>query len=180
MQPPEFDRPTGRLAQIIDTAWQLLGTHPWEHLSTRMLADALGIKAPSLYKHVRTRENIAAHLAARALLDLGQQLHRSLEDDGGASQLLATYRVIATDNPHIYRPLTGTQFPRSKLPDGLEDWAGTPFYLAASRGDPLRGQALWAFAHGMAILEIDARFAGGGDGAPATGVWEIGDRALGN
>ena len=36
-------------------------------------------------------------------------------------------------------------------------WAGEPFRLAT--GDPYRGQALWAFAHGMVVLEIDRRFA---------------------
>lgn len=179
MSYPEFEHPTGRLAEIIDTAWRLLDTHPWEQLSTRTLADALGIKAPSLYKHVRTREDIATHLATRALLDLGQQLHRSLTDGGGAGQLLATYRRIATSQPNVYRLLTGTEFPRARLPRGLEEWAGTPFHLAAGR-DPVRGQALWAFAHGMAILEINARFAGTTDGSPAAGVWEAGAHALGS
>lgn len=176
MTRPEVDQPTGRLAQIIDAAWQLLATHPWETVSTRSLATTLGIKAPSLYKHVRTREEIATHLATRALLELGEQLYQALGNGGGASELLGVYRAIAVQHPHLYRLLTGTDFPREQLPAGLEDWAGTPFYLAADR-DSVRGQALWAFAHGMASLEIDARFTG--TGAPAAGVWEVGARELG-
>lgn len=179
MTRPAIDQPTGRLAQIIDAAWQLLATHPWEDISTRSLATTVGIKAPSLYKHVRTREDIATHLTTRALMELGEQLYQSLENGGGASELLATYREIVVQNPHLYRLLTGTDFPRDQLPAGLEEWAGTPFYLAAGR-DPVRAQTLWAFAHGMAILEIDARFAGTADGSPAAGAWEAGAHALGS
>lgn len=178
MTRPAFDQPTGRLAQIIDAAWQLLATYPWGDISTRALATAVNIKAPSLYKHVRTREDIATHLAARALVELGEQLYQSLENGGGASNLLATYREIAVEHPHPYRLLTGTDFPRDHLPPGLEEWAGTPFYLAAG-SDPVRAQALWAFAHGMSTLEIDARFTGTADGSPAAGVWEVGAHALG-
>lgn len=67
--------------------------------------------------------------------------------------------------------------PRELLPEGLETWVGTPFYLVTGH-DPIKGQALWAFAHGMAILEIDARFAGPSNGSPADGVWEIGALAF--
>ncbi|MGP6173334.1 TetR/AcrR family transcriptional regulator [Corynebacterium sp. A21] len=178
MQAPHFDAPTGRLAEIIDTARDLLEVHDWPKLSTRMLADTLGIKAPSLYKHVRHKEDIAAHLATAAFIELGGALHRSLESGGGAVELLAEYRRRAKSQPHLYRLLTGTGFPREQLPEGLEEWAGTPFFLAAGQ-DPIRGQALWAFAHGMAILEIDGRFAGPDGDSPAVGAWEAGAQALG-
>ena len=71
-----------------------------------------------------------------------------------------TYRAIAVGSPYAYELLTGREFPRELLPAGLEDWAGEPFYLNAGK-DPVRGQALWAFAHGMAVLEIHSRFHGG-------------------
>lgn len=179
MTAPHFKAPTGRLAEIIDTARQLLEVYDWPRLSTRMLAESLGIKAPSLYKHVRNKEDIAAHLATAAFIELGSALHHSLENGGDALELLAEYRRMAISHPNLYQLLTGTEFPRDRLPDGLEQWAGTPFLLAAGQ-DPIRGQALWAFAHGMAVLEIDGRFAGPGNGSPAIGVWEEGARALGN
>ncbi|BAV23116.1 transcriptional regulator [Corynebacterium glutamicum] len=140
----------------------------------RTLAAELNIKAPSLYKHVKTREDIAAHIATKAFIQLGQSLHEHCES---VEDLLAEYRSMARENPNIYRLLTSSEFPRELLPEGLETWAVTPFYLVTGH-DPIKDQALWAFAHGMAILEIDARFAGPNNGSPADGVWEIGARAL--
>lgn len=164
------DPPTGRLADIVDTAWWLVETHGWANVSMRNLATELNIKAPSLYKHVKTREDIAAHIATKAFIQLGQRLHAH---SGSLEDLLAEYRFMARENPNIYRLLTSSDFPRDLLPEGLETWAGTPFYLVTGE-DPVKAQALWAFAHGMAILEIDARFAGANNGSPADGVWEIG------
>lgn len=70
--------------------------------------------------------------------------------------LLTTYRRHGTENPNLYRLSTAGPLPRGALPDGLEEWAGAPFFLVT--GDPHRAQALWAFAHGMVTLEIDDRF----------------------
>lgn len=175
MDIPDFPRPVGRLAEIIDAAAELLERKGWEQVSTRALADTIGIKAPSLYKHVRGKQEIAALLAARVFLELGTELFRVLDEGGDTAGMLRRYRELALERPNHYRLLTGTDFPRSLLPEGLEEWAGTPFYRAAGQ-DPVRAQALWGFAHGMAILEIDGRFSPGG--APAEGVWEVGATAL--
>ena len=55
----------------------------------------------------------------------------------------------------------GPDLPRAELTPGLENWAGEPFFRAT--GEPQRAQALWAFAHGMVVLEIDHRFLPGSD-----------------
>lgn len=174
---PFVPAPEGRLAEIVEIAGQLLDDYGWEHVSTRLIAEEMGIKAPSLYKHIHSREAIAAHLATDALSAFGDELYAALDAGDGSVVLLARYRELALARPHLYRLMTGQDFPREDLPTGLEEWAGTPFYLAAG-DDPVRAQALWAFAHGMAALEINERFAG--DGLPAAGVWEAGSRALGN
>lgn len=175
MDIPDFPQPTGRLAEIIDTASHLLESHGWAQLSTRALAKALGIKAPSLYKHVSGKDEIAALLSAGALLEMGTALHQVLDSGGDAEAMLARYRALALTRPNHYRLVTSDEFSRRLLPEGLEEWAGTPFYRAAGE-DSIRAQALWAFAHGMAILEIDQRFAP--KGTPAEGVWAAGARAL--
>lgn len=144
-----------------NAASELLETEGWAQGSVRALADAIGIKAPSLYKHLRGKEYIAALIAAQAFRALGTRLHQVIDGDGDALALLRSYRALALERPHHYRLFTGGEFPRESLPAGLEDWAGTPFYLATGR-DPARAQALWAFAHGRAILEIDGRFAPSG------------------
>ena len=75
--------------------------------------------------------------------------------------LLAAYRSVAVTHPNLYRLTTSSSFPRGSLLAGLEDWAGEPFFLAT--GEPYLAQALWAFAHGTMILELDGRFVPGSD-----------------
>jgi hypothetical protein len=75
--------------------------------------------------------------------------------------VLRAYREQGLQHPHLYRLTTAGPLDRSALPPGLEDWAGEPFFLAT--GEPHRAQALWSFAHGMVVLELDGRFPEGSD-----------------
>ena len=70
--------------------------------------------------------------------------------------MLAAYRTYARAHPNLYRLATAGPLPRGDLPAGLEDRAGEPFL--AVTGDAHRAQALWAFTHGMVVLELDGRF----------------------
>jgi len=74
----------------------------------------------------------------------------------GLGELLATYRRSGLAQPNLYRLATSGRLPREDLTPGLEEWAGEPFLLAT--GEPHLAQALWSFAHGMVILEIDGRY----------------------
>ena len=73
-----------------------------------------------------------------------------------AASLLAAYRSFQPRPPQPVPPEHQRHSRQGGSPDGLEDWAGEPFLLAT--GDSHRAQALWSFAHGMVILEIDGRF----------------------
>jgi AcrR family transcriptional regulator len=130
-------------------------------LTMRSVADELRIKAPSLYKHVAGKGAIEAELIAAAMREIGQALHDSLAGGGSIVDLLAAYRAAARAHPNLYRLATAGTLPREQLPAGLEDWAGEPFLTVT--GEPHRAQALWSFAHGMVILELDGRFPAGSD-----------------
>jgi len=151
----------GRAHDIVGAARTVLERDGAAGLTMQAVADALGIKAPSLYKHVAGKQAIEVALAAAALTEMGHALHDAIErapsDAGEAvASLLRAYRTQALANPNMYRLATAGPLPRSQLPEGLEDWAGEPFLLIT--GDAHRAQALWAFAHGMVILELDGRF----------------------
>lgn len=153
--PDEFDplrTLTPRARQIVDAARDLLERDGWDAVTMRVLADEIGIRASSLYKHFASKDAVKAVLVAVALAESGAALRptRTVE------QLLARYRRIARDNPNLYRLTTVGPLDRSALPGGLEEWSGAPFFEVT--GDPHAAQALWAAAHGMAILEIDGRF----------------------
>ncbi|HEX6425374.1 MAG TPA: TetR-like C-terminal domain-containing protein [Acidimicrobiales bacterium] len=133
-------------------------------VTMQSVAAELGIRAPSLYKHVAGRHAIEVELVADALHEAGAALHAALDDAAPAAAvtaLLAAYRDHALANPDMYRLATTGPLPRHELPAGLEDWAGVPFLEVT--GDPTLAQALWSFAHGMVILELDGRFPEGSD-----------------
>ncbi len=161
--PPPTDR-SDRAAEIVATARRILEDEGQDALTMRRLAEDVGIRAPSLYKHFANKREVEAALVEEALREMGAALHGAAHRPGRrgpVGAVLDAYRTVALGGPHLYRLATGPDLPRDLLPDGLEDWAGEPFYLVT--GDPHRAQALWAFAHGMAVLEIEDRFTPGSD-----------------
>ncbi len=162
--PPIAPRPepgprTDRISQIVAAARGLVEAEGAEALTMRRLADELGIKAPSLYNHLPGRDAVVAQLVDETLFLTGEQMHAAVTapgPGGPVSALLVAYRGFGRDHPNLYRLVTTGNLPRSALTPGLEQWAGEPFYRAT--GEPYRAQALWAFAHGTLILEIDGRF----------------------
>ncbi len=153
--PEEFDPVlllTPRAREVLDAARTVLERQGWDSLTMRTLADELGIAAPSLYKHFASKDALKTQLVALALKENGE----ALRPVSTVAKLVRNYRALATANPQLYRLSTSGPLDRAALPPGLEEWSGTPFFEAA--GDPHRGQALWASAHGMVILELDGRF----------------------
>jgi AcrR family transcriptional regulator len=130
----------------------------------RRLAEELSIRAPSLYKHFSAKAALEAALIEDALFDIGDVTHRVLHESAPGDHLenlLGTYRRYCRAHPNLYRLATSGRLPRPSLPAGLEDWAGNPWFVVT--GDGSLAQALWSFAHGMVILELDDRYPPGSD-----------------
>lgn len=145
-------------------ARRILEEHGVGALTMRRLAAAVGMQAPSLYKHFPTKRAVEAALIEQGMLEFGNALHATLSTPGRGGpvrSLLDAYRKEAVASPALYRLATAGPLPREELPPGLEEWAGEPFLVAT--GDPWRAQALFSFAHGMVILELDDRFPQGSD-----------------
>jgi AcrR family transcriptional regulator len=139
---------------------RLLETEGPSALTMRRVAAELGIQAPSLYKHLPDKASLEALLVEDGLREMGAALHASQSrgtPQGAVRRLLQAYRRHALAHPALYRLVTQGPLDRASLPAGLEEWAGQPFWLAVGRR-PFVAQALWAAAHGMAVLEIDGRF----------------------
>jgi AcrR family transcriptional regulator len=163
-EPHQYPR---RAAEIIAAARVLLEAEGRDALTMRRLGQALGIRAPSLYKHFPGKHAVEAALIEIGLAEMGEALHRAVSDPGArhgggaVGSVLATYRAESLARPNLYRLASSGQLPRGELTPGLEDWAGEPWFLAA--GDPFLAQAMWSFAHGMVILELDQRYPAGSD-----------------
>lgn len=165
--PPAEPVRTARVESIVARARVLVEDAGWEALSMRILADDLGIRAPSLYKHLSGKEELRTLLLTDVFIEIGtrcrEAVHGAAARDGESAvgALLAVYRSGARGSAELYRLATTGPLDRAALPPGLEEWAGSPFFEVT--GDPVRAQALWASAHGLAILEVDGRFPPGSD-----------------
>ena len=123
----------------------------------RKLADRLGVRAPSLYKHVAGKESLQAAVIASGLDELGDALSAAAQTaDEPLVAIAHEYRRFALAHPHLYRLMTEQPLPRHLLPPGLEARAAAP--LIAVTGDLDGARAVWAFAHGMCQLELVGRF----------------------
>lgn len=156
---PELTARSERATEIVAAARRILEEEGADALTMRRLAAAVDMRAPSLYRHFPTKRAVEVALIEQGMLEFGRSLHAALSArgcGGAVRSILDAYRKEALANPGMYRLATAGPLPREDLPPGLEAWAGEPFYLAT--GDPWRAQALFAFAHGMVILELDERF----------------------
>ena len=125
----------------------------------RRLADAVGIRAPSLYKHVADKAELEARLQERALLQMGAALRRAGDDP---SAVASTYRRFALAHPGMYTLATAGRLARDRIAPGVEDWSAAPL-VALVDGDEHRARLLWAAAHGLVVLELADRFPPGSD-----------------
>jgi len=180
--PGELDRPaeppirTMRVAEAVAAARRILEVEGADALTMRRLADEMGIQAPSLYKHFSSKADLELLLIEDALFDVGDATHRALHDPGHNStvlNLLVTYRAFSLSHPNLYRLATAGPLVRHRLPRGLEEWAGNPWFVVT--GDASLAQALWSLAHGMVILELDDRYPPGSD---LDGTWRAGAAAF--
>lgn len=169
------ERLTARAREIVTTARTLLEESGPAALTMRALADHLGIKAPSLYKHFPDKQAVEVELIAQLLAESAEALESAEAREPGSLPALAeAYRTYALAHPHLYCLATERPLPREFLPAGLEDRAAAPL-MRVCGGDPDLARATWAFAHGMVILEIHGRFPGDAD---LDAAWKRGTRTL--
>lgn len=147
-----------RAGQIVEAARELVERGGSQALTMRALAERLGIRAPSLYKHFPDKSAVEARLIALALTDLGT----ALDEAGDALVALGrAYRAYALAHPHLYRLMSAGPLPRDLLPAGVEERAASP--LLRIVGDEAGARAVWGLAHGLVMLELDGRFPPGAD-----------------
>jgi AcrR family transcriptional regulator len=165
---------TGRARQIVDAAREILEREGREALTMRRLGEAVGMRAPSLYKHFPDKAAVEVALMDVGFEMMADRLEAAIVAEGPSLAALAkAYRRFATGHPHLYRLVTAGVLPRDRLRPGVEARAATP--LVRVTGDAHLARAAWAFAHGMVILEIDGRFPPDAD---LDAAWDAGIAAL--
>ena len=141
----------------------------------RRLAERLGMRAPSIYKHFTSKEALEAALVSDGFREQGAMFQTALEDsDEPLAAMADAYRRYARRHPHLYRLMYDRSLDRALLEAGSEESAVVPVVEAAG-GDRDLARAAFAFAHGMAILELNRRFPPDAD---LEAAWRRGIRAL--
>lgn len=160
-----------RRDDIVAAGRDLLETHGEDSLTMRAVADRLGIRAPSLYKHLADKAELEVALVAQGLTEQAELFEAAAASEPDpVAAIAADYRAWATRHPHLYRLMHDRPLPRERLPEGLEMRAIAPL-LTALGGDRTRARAAWAFAHGMVALELAGRFP---DDADLAAAWAVG------
>ena len=141
-----------RREEIVRAASELLESEGRSGLSTRRLASQLGMRAPSLYKHVPDNAALEAEIIAEGPRELGDTFAATGSEipaqAGAYPGSLSTTPSLRTDDA---QPL-----PRDRLSGGLEQQVSRP--IIGASGDEHPARAARAAAHGLASLELARRF----------------------
>ena len=147
--------------EIVDAARELVEREGPSALTLRALAARVGVRAPSLYKHLPGKDELEARVVDAVLGDLS----RSLDQAKGLEGIAHAYRRFALARPHLYRLVASSPAASERF-----ELAAAPPLLRVL-GSARRARAAWAFMHGMADLELAGRF---GTDADVEAAWEAG------
>jgi len=144
--------------KIVRAARELLEQEGPDALSMRRIGERIGIRASSIYEHLRDKQALEAALISLGFEEQAEMFARAVHrSDDPLASLTAAYRDFARRQPHLYRLMTERPLRRDLLAPGVEAAAAMPL-LDATGGDLEQARAFWAFAHGMIILELNQRF----------------------
>lgn len=166
--PSQVDQQT-----IVQKAWEMIEAEGADQLSLAKLAGELGIKAPSLYRHVGNKASLMQAVNMLTAQHLFAALEAGLQsaEDEPVAQLTAVfnaYRTFAHHHPRTYvQAMTNNMEDQRPDENALEQMAipyqeimagvsGSTQSLAALRG------AL-ALIHGFVMLELHGQLRRGGD-----------------
>jgi AcrR family transcriptional regulator len=157
---------------VIDEAERLVDEVGWSHLTLAALAQRLGVRQPSLYKHIAGMDALQRSIAIRAKNELAGVLGRAAvgraRGDGLAAMAHA-YRAWALEHPGRYASAQ-----RAAVPGDADDAVASANVVQVAvdvmAGFDLRDddaidaiRALRAALHGFVTLET-----GGGFGLPVS------------
>jgi AcrR family transcriptional regulator len=163
-----------RAQEVVAVGRRVLEAEGPDALTMRRIADELGIRAPSLYKHLPHKGALESAIVADGFAEAAAAFEAAVDGAGDPLTAFVTaYRAFVSAHPHLYRLMTTRPLLRELLPAGLEARAAAPLLRAV--GGPARARAAWAFLHGMSILELDGRFPADATTEPA---WQEGIAAF--
>ncbi|MEU6605834.1 WHG domain-containing protein [Streptomyces shenzhenensis] len=155
-------------ASVTEAGATLVDEIGFAQLSMGLVAERLGVRTPSLYKHVSSQADLAHRIAVLAATELGDAIRDATQGRAGGDALAAAAQAMRTyvrEHPGRYAALN------SARPDGPDD----PFVPASARAldslsavlrgyhlDPAQEihalRMLRSTLHGFATLEVTGGF----------------------
>jgi AcrR family transcriptional regulator len=158
-------------AAIVAAARDLLEAGGPDAITMQAVAARVGIRAPSLYKHVASRSALLRVVAEDAMAEIGAEIAsaaRTGDATADVRSMAFAFRAWAHGAPNAYRNLFGP-FPGDDRPStGLGAAAVAPLLDACTRlVGPARAldaaRLLTAYVHGFTNMELAGGFGLGGD-----------------
>ncbi len=105
--------------RVIRAAGEMADEHGWSHLTLAGLATRLGVRQPSLYKHIDSLDGLHRGISVLAKRELGEVVSRAAVGRSGRDALVAVclaYRAWVHTHPGRYAATV-----RAPAADDLED-----------------------------------------------------------
>ncbi|QAY74344.1 TetR/AcrR family transcriptional regulator [Agromyces protaetiae] len=160
------------LPTIVAAASGILDRDGLDGLTMQAVATAVGVRAPSLYKRVRSRDELIRLVAESVAADLGAALDRAEADSSdpraAVVALAEAARAFAHERPRAYKLLFAS-LPDAARPGRAALDESARAVLAVAGG--LAGEAhaleaartLTAWLNGFVLMELSGDFRLGGD-----------------
>jgi AcrR family transcriptional regulator len=166
---------TPRAQQIVEAALELLEEDGPEGVSMRLVAARLGVRAPSLYKHLPDKRSMENAMIAIGLRLQGAACERGMrESDDPLWGVVSAFRHWGLEHPHLYRLMMAGPLDPGPLVRSAEIVAGRAIREVMG-GDAVGALTMWSFGHGLITLELHGRLPPGAD---AEALWRRGVEAL--
>ncbi len=158
------------LADVVGAALGILETRGAAGLTMQAVAVAVGVRAPSLYKHVTDRDHLLRLVGEATLASLSERMDAT---SGDLRALAAAFRTFAREHPAAYLlvfsqesqlPLASLEAAVAPLLDACAALTGPDNALPAAR-------TLTAWATGFIGMELAGQFNLGGN---VDAAWEYG------
>jgi len=163
--------PRTSLEAIVEAGARILEAEGLEALTMQAVARDVGVRAPSLYKHVAGRADLVRRIATQAATRLGDAVEEAAADREPGEALIAmaaAYRAFALTHPRTYGLLFSDQPEAMRIDAGLNARISEPLLLTtralAGASDELAaGRMAVAWIHGFVSMELAGAFRLGGD-----------------
>jgi AcrR family transcriptional regulator len=159
------------LEGIVEAAREILEIDGIAGLTMQAVAARVGVRAPSLYKHVSDRDDLVRLVSEATTVDLGQRLR--VNADPSVAELARIFRAFARERPAGYQLImtSGPRLSAAALAIAIDPVLRATAELAGPEHALEAARTMTAWANGFISMELSGSFNLGGD---VDAAWEYG------